>query len=153
MASRLKFMKDPMTSPSHISTMVGSTIIVTAVIYFAPNGTISAFYYNVPGCSYDSTVADWENLYDKLATVYEETGLKFVFDSAFCTSNVPFLIESSQDDLTADAGMLTVNEQIRDIARKREATSMQQSAGWGMHSVQSSFPQLKDTLVCEVYGE
>ena len=97
---------------------------VTAVLCFTPDGTIPACYYNVPGCSHDSTVADWGCLYDKLEKVYEETGLKFVIDSAFCTTNIPFLIKSSQDDLTADAGMVTFYEQVDNIARKREATSM-----------------------------
>jgi hypothetical protein len=49
--------------------------------------------------------------------------------------------------------MLTVNEQMQDITRKREATSMQQSAEWGMLAVQSSFPQLKDALLYEEYSE
>lgn len=47
-----------------------------------------------------------------------------VDDSAFCTTNIFFLIKSSQDDSTADAGFLTANEQMKDIAKKREATSM-----------------------------
>ena len=66
-------------------------------------------------------------LYSKLERVYEDNGLNFVNDSAFCTSNTPFLIKSSQDDLTADAEMLTLNEQLQDNARKCSATSMQQS--------------------------
>ncbi len=126
---------------------------VTAVLCFAPDGTIPACYYNVPGCSHDSTVAEWGRLYDKLEKVYEETGLKFVIDSAFCTTNIPFLIKSSQDDLTAGTGMLTFQEQVDDIARKREATSMRQSAEWGMRAIQSSFLRLKDTLPYEEFGE
>ena len=89
----------------------------------------------------------------QVGNVCEETGLKYVIDSAFCTSNTPFFIKSSQDDLTVDARMLTVNEQMQDIARNREATSMPQSAEWGMLAVQSSFPLLKDTLVYKEYGE
>ena len=126
---------------------------VTAVLCFTPDGTIPACYYNVPGCSHDSTVADWGCLYEKLEKVYEETGLKFVIDSAFCTTNIPFLIKSSQDDLTADAGIMTFQEQVDDIARKLDAMSMRQSAEWGMGAVQSSFPRLKDTLPYEEYGE
>jgi len=95
---------------------------VTAVLCFAPDETMPACYYNAPGCLHDSTVTDWGNLYGKLGTVYEEIGLKFVIVYAFCNSNIPFLIKSSQDDLTADAGIFTVNEQMQGIARKRDAT-------------------------------
>jgi hypothetical protein len=126
---------------------------VTAILCFAPDGSIPACYYNVPGCAHDSTVADWGKLYDKLEQVFNETGLKFVIDSAFCTINIPFLIKSSQDDLTAGDEMLTLDDQLADIAKRREATSMRQSAEWGMRAVQSSFPRIKDTLPYEEYGE
>ena len=69
---------------------------MTAVLCFAFDGTIPVCYYNVPGCSHHGTVADWGCLYDKLERVYEETGLKFVIDSAFSTTNIPFLIKLSQ---------------------------------------------------------
>ncbi len=85
--------------------------------------------------------------------MFSETGLKFVIDSAFCTINIPFLIKSSQDDLTAGDEMLTLDDQLTDIAKRHEATSMQQSAEWGMQAVQSSFPRIKDTLPYEEYGE
>jgi hypothetical protein len=125
---------------------------VTAVLCFAPDGMIPSLYYNVPGCSHDSTVADWGNLYNKFERVYEEMGFKFVIDSAFCTINIPFFIKSSQDDLTADIGMLTLAYQIQDIARKREATSMRQSAEWGMRVVQSSFSQVERYITVKVEG-
>jgi hypothetical protein len=126
---------------------------VTAVLCFAPDGTIPACFYNVPGCTHDSTVADWGRIYSKLSRIYDETGAKFVIDSAFCTSRFPFLIKSSQDYLTADDNLLTYEEQITDLAIKREATSMRQSSEWGMRGVQASFPRLKDTLPYEEYGE
>ena len=75
---------------------------VTGVFGFVPNGTIAMAFYNVPGCSHDSTVADWGDIYDKSEAVYNNTGLKFVIDSAFSTVNHDFVIKSSQDDLTAD---------------------------------------------------
>ena len=126
---------------------------VTAILCFAPDGSIPACYYNVPGCAHDSTVADWGKLCDKLEQVFNETGLKFVIDSAFCTINIPFLIKSSQDDLTAGDEMLTLDDQLADIAKRREATSMRQSAEWGMRAVQSSFLRNKDTSPYEEYGE
>ena len=49
MASRLKVMKHLMTSPSHVSTMIGGTVIfLTEVLCFALDGTIPTCYYNVP---------------------------------------------------------------------------------------------------------
>jgi hypothetical protein len=39
---------------------------VSAVLAFAPDGTIPAAFFNVPGCTHDSTIADWGGLYDKL---------------------------------------------------------------------------------------
>jgi hypothetical protein len=126
---------------------------VTGVLGFAPDGTIALAFYNVPGCCHDSTVADWGDLYDKLEKVYMMSGLKFVIDSAFSSLNHEFLIKSSQDDLTADAQYENIDDQITNIAMKREATSMRQSAEWGMRAVQASFPRLKDTMIYEEYGE
>jgi hypothetical protein len=107
----------------------------------------------VPGCTHDSTVADWGNIYTKLTGIYRERGLKCVIDSAFCTVRFPFLIKSLQDYLIVDNNLLTYNEQIQDLAIKREATLMCQSAEWGMCEVRSSFPRLKDTLQFEEYSE
>jgi hypothetical protein len=126
---------------------------ITSVLCFAPDGTIPACFYNVPGCTHDSTVADWGRIYTKLETIYEETGLKFVIDSAFSSANIPYLIRSSQDYLTADDNLHDYAEQLMDLEIKRAATSMRQSAEWGMRGVQSSFPRLKDTLPYEEYGE
>ena len=44
-------------------------------------------------------------------------------------------------------------EQQINIAEKREATSMCQSAVLGMRAVQSSFPRLKDVMQYEERGE
>ena len=101
---------------------------ITAVLCFAPDGTIPECFYNVPGCIHDSTVADWGNIYTKLTGIYEETGLKFVIDSAFCTVRFPFLIKSLQDYLTTDNNLLTHNEHIQDLVTKRETTSIGQFA-------------------------
>ena len=55
--------------------------------------------------------------------------------------------------MTADAGLNDMDEIMADLAIKREATSMRQSAEWGMGTVQASFPRLKDTFTYEEYGE
>ena len=59
----------------------------------------------------------------------------------------------SVERLTADAGLNDMDEIMADLAIKREATSMRQSAEWGMGTVQASFPRLKDTFTYEEYGE
>jgi hypothetical protein len=77
-------------------------------------------------------MADWGGLYDKLKQVYNETGLKFVIDSAFSSPTMDFLIKSSQDYLVADLGLEDRDEVLESIAEKRAATLMRQSAEWGM---------------------
>ena len=130
-----------------------SAHFVTSVLCFAPHGTIPACFYNVPGCTHDSTVADWGRIYTKLKKIYEDTGWKFVINSAFSSTNIPYLIRLSQDYLTADDNLQGADDQLLDLRIKREATSMRQSAEWGMRGIQSSFPRLKDTLPFEEYGE
>ena len=77
--------------------------------------------------------------------MYDETGGKCTVDSAFGKVNRPFLIKSSQDYLVST--MPKCQEQRLDLQRKRQATSMRQAAEWGMRTMQSSFPRLKDTFV------
>jgi hypothetical protein len=126
---------------------------VSAVLAFVPDGTIVTGFFNIPGCCHDSTIADWREVYTELAVVHEETGLKFVIDSAFASGTYPFLIKSSQDNLTADEELSEIEDQLTNIAIKRAVTSMRQSAEWGMRAVQSSFPRLKDTMIFEKNGE
>jgi hypothetical protein len=92
-------------------------------------------------------------MYNKLEDVYRQMGLKYVIDSAFSSMKYELLIKSSQDDLTAGDEFTTIDEQIADIAMRREATSMRQCAEWGMRAVQLSFPRLKDTMTYEEHGE
>ena len=116
---------------------------VTNVLGFVPDGTIAICCMNVPGCIHDSTVAEWGNIYSKLSRVFNRTGGKVTVDSAFARKNHAFLIKSSQT-LPGTAEEIVVNE---------EATSMRQSAEWGMHTFQSSFPRIKDRLIYEENGE
>jgi hypothetical protein len=66
---------------------------------------------------------------------------------------VVFLTKSSQDYLVADPGLEERDDVLDSIAEKRAATSICQSAEWGMRAVQASFPHLKDTLPYEENGE
>jgi hypothetical protein len=99
------------------------------VLVFCPDGTIPMACTNVPG---------------KLECVYEEHGGGLcTVDSAFCKKANVFLLKSSQS-LPDDPDAFTVNE---------EATSMKQSAEWGMRALQGSFPRIKDRFAYEERGE
>ena len=56
-----------------------------------------------------------------------------------------FLIKSQQADPDGDVPF--------DITINTQAKAMRQSAEWGMHSLQSSFPRLKDRFIYEEFGE
>ena len=118
---------------------------VSAVLVFCPDGTIPIATYNVPGCFHDSTIAEWGNIYQKLSCIHDETGGKCTVDSAFSKQNYPFLIKSSQTDPESN--------DPADFIVNNEATSMRQSAEWGMRALQSSFPRLKDQFKYEETGE
>jgi len=124
---------------------------VTLVFVFCPTGTIPIAFFNVPGSVHDSQVAHWGRVYDKLGAMYNDTGGKCTIDSAFRKVNRPFLIKSLQDYLVST--MATHKEQRLDIQRKQQATLMRQAAEWGMRTIQSSFPRLKDTFVYDDTGE
>ena len=117
---------------------------VSAVFVFCPDGTIPICCYNVPGTVHDSKIALIGKIYEKLNTVYSETGGCCTVDSAFAKNDYPFLIKSKNP--TVD---MTPNE----IMIAREATSMRQSAEWGMRAFQASFPRVKDRIPFENKGQ
>ena len=116
---------------------------VTNILGFCPAGTIVVACTNVPGCIHDSTVCDWGNIYQKLEEVYLRNGGKCAVDSAFCKKKNDFLIKSSQ----------SLPDTAEEIVVNREATSMRQSAEWGMRTFQSSFPRIKDRIIYEEGSE
>ena len=119
---------------------------VSSIFVFAPDGTIVICSINLPGNLHDSTIAEWGSVYKKLQAVYERSGGKCTVDSAFnCKKYGKFLIKSSQSDPWSD--------DINDYIVNTEATSMRQSAEWGMRMLQSSFPRLKDRFIYEEHGE
>ena len=79
------------------------------------------------------------------------TGAKCCVDSAFNNVSRDYLYKSCQDLLGSSAP--THRERILDLQKKREATSAQQTAEWGMLVLQASFPRLKDRFVYEERGE
>jgi hypothetical protein len=118
---------------------------VSAVFVFCPDGTIPIACYNMPGCFHDSTIAEWGNVYEKLERVFDAVGGKCTVDSAFSKKRYGFLIRSSQADPDSD--------NPNDYIVNSEATSMRQSAEWGMQALQSSFPRLRDRFIYEETGE
>ena len=118
---------------------------VTSVLCFCPDGTIPIAYINCPGTVHDSQVADYGKIYDKLESVYERDGAKCTIDSAFGNVSREFLIKSSQELI-----------HIHDYTEQgiaADATSMRQSAEWGMRAFQSSMPRIKDRMKFEERGE
>ena len=47
---------------------------VTAVLCFAPDGTVPIAYFNLPGCASDSNVCNLGGVYAKLEQVYDKRG-------------------------------------------------------------------------------
>ena len=71
--------------------------------------------------------------------------MKIVVDSAFNLSGKSYLIQSSQDDPTG-AG-------ARGVTLNRAATSVRQLSEHGMRMIQGQFPQLRDPMIFEEFGE
>jgi DDE superfamily endonuclease len=122
---------------------------VGAVIVFCPDGTIPIVCYNVPGCVHDSLIAEWGSIYDKLGRVYDLCGGTCTVDSAFSARRNNYLIKSGQTNLVGE----TRAELAANIRLNAEATSMRQSAEWGMRTLEASFPRLKDRFIYEERGE
>ena len=99
---------------------------VTLVLCFCPDGTIPIACINDPGLVHDSQVADYGNIQNKLESVFERDGAQCTVDSAFGNVSREYLIKSSQDL------MHIPNHHERRIPR--DATSMRQSAEWGMQA-------------------
>ncbi len=118
---------------------------VTTVLCFCPDGTIPIAYINIPGSVHDSQIADYGKIYDKLESVYEWDGAQCTIDSAFGNDTREYLIKSSQD--------LIHIPNYRDRGITQDATSMCQSAEWGMRAFQSSMLCIKDRMKFEERGE
>jgi hypothetical protein len=117
---------------------------VGAVLVFCPDGTIPICCYNVPGTVHDSNIAVIGNIYNKLEEVYNMSGGKCTVDSAFARNNYPFLIKSCKPSLDMT---------LTDMDVAKDATSMRQSAEWGMRAFQASFPRIKDRITLEYRGQ
>ena len=92
---------------------------------------------------HDSSVAEAGKVYEKLVDIFDSFGGMCTVDGAFSKGNYPFLIKSSQTDPHGSEELII----------NREATSMRQSAEWGMRALQGSFPRLKDKFLYEEGGK
>jgi hypothetical protein len=118
---------------------------VMSVICFRPDGTIPIVFCNIPGAIHETQVTDYRDIYNKLELVYLQDGAKCTVDSAFRNVSRDFLIKSCQE-------LICIKDSVqRGFAR--DATSMWQSAEWGMKAFQLSMPRLKDCMKFETGGE
>ena len=115
------------------------------LLVFTPDGRIVVAVLNAPGSVHDSTLAEWGNVCDKLESICERTGGECCLDSAFASCNVDCLIKSSDD--------ITKAKNAHEAKQAKEATSLRQSAEWGMRAMQGAFPRLKDKMQFECNGE
>jgi hypothetical protein len=120
---------------------------VTSVFCFCPDGTIPIAFFNVSGAVHDSQVAELGQIYQKLETVYETTGGKCCVDLAFGNLERDYLLKLGQDLLGSSAP--TRHEQNVEHQLRRQATSVQQTAEWGMLTMQALFPWIKDHFIYE----
>ena len=118
---------------------------ITNVLVFSPDGLIIDAVLNVPGSVHDSQVAIWGGTYKRLKEVHLESGGVCCVDSAFAATNVPYLVQSSQNKSMAKDAF--------DRVQMTEATSLRQAAEWGMRALQGAMPRLKDHIAFEPNGE
>jgi len=118
---------------------------ITNIFVFGATGRIIHCVVNVPGSVHDSTLCHWGGTYTLLQEAFQETGGICCVDSAFLAGNVDYLIKSSQD--------LTKARDQEHLLQLKQATSLRQAAEWGMRSIQSAFPRMKDAILYEEKGE
>jgi DDE superfamily endonuclease len=123
---------------------------VTGVFVFCPDGTIPLCCYNYPGSIHDSKVAEEGKLYRKLMEVYDACNGRCTADSAFAAGRYPCLIKSAQ---RMKQGNMTDEEFNHKVEVNKQATSMRQSAEWGMRALQGSFPRITERFIYEEKGE
>jgi hypothetical protein len=114
------------------------------IFLFAPNGTIPACVINAPGSWHDSQIADYGHFYDKLELMFIAYHAKTCIDSAFSLNQHKYLIKSGAEETAQDFEEHIILE---------EATSMRQTAEWGMNGFQLSFPRMRDRLRWVEFGE
>lgn len=115
------------------------------VLVFSSDGRIVACSLNNIGNMHDSEIAVIGGIYAKLDEQWLRSRGKGVVDSAFNTGAYNQLIKSGH--------VLPTNASDLQRVQQVEATSLRQSAEWGMRGFQSSFPRFYDTIPYEENGE
>ncbi len=124
---------------------------VTSVFCFCPDGTIPIAFFNVPGSVHDSHVVELGKIYSKLEHVYKKMGGKCCVDSAFGNVEREYLLKLGQDLLGSSAP--TRHQQNLEHQLREQTTLARQTAEWGMLSIQTYFPRIKDQFIYEEQGE
>ncbi len=125
---------------------------VTSVFYFCPDETIQIAFFNVPGSVHGSQVVEVGKFYSKLEHVYDTMGGECCIDSALGSIERDFLLKWGQDLLGSSAP--TCHKQNLEHQLRQQTTSARQMAEWGMLSIQTSFPRIKDQFIYkELQGE
>jgi hypothetical protein len=117
---------------------------ISNLFVFGADGKIIFCVINAPGSIHDSTLAGWGGLYDILQDIYDRLGGKCCMDSAFAALNNPCIIRSSENDYHST--------NARELLIHKEATSLRQSAEWGMRAIQSAFPRVTNRIRYEEKG-
>jgi len=112
---------------------------------FGPDGIVITAVVNAPGSMHDSTVAELGGIYDLIFQNYNRNHGQCIMDSAFASTTHEAIIKLVQNpEVAADVAQMVIF---------CEATSLHQSAEWGMHAIQSSFPCLNEHILYEENGE
>jgi hypothetical protein len=77
--------------------------------------------------------------------LHAQTGGVCCVDSAFMSTNVPYLLRSAQDPHNAKTP--------HEIHKMSQATSLRQGSEWGMRAIQGAFPRLTEAIKYETRGE
>jgi hypothetical protein len=107
------------------------------VFVFASSGIV-ACTLNDPESWHVSCIAENRKLYEKLKSFFDSTGGITVVDLAFFNKRCPFMIKS---------GKKKNGETMMQSTICIKATSLRQSAEWGMRASQGRFPRLYDRLL------
>jgi DDE superfamily endonuclease len=114
---------------------------VSNLFVFGPDGLIIACVINAPGAIHDGTLAELGGIYKSLFEIFDRNKGKCVMDSDFASANHPAIIKSFQNKTTCESPF--------EILECRAATSLCQSAEWGMQAFQPAFPHMLDAICYE----
>ena len=107
-------------------------------------GRFVFFCINCPGAVHNSQVGELSRFFQNLKNIYDTFNATIMVDLAFSSARYPFFIKSSESSQAITT---------EDYLLAYEATSMRQSAEWGLRCLQGSFLRLKEHFIYEERGE